>query len=51
MCHHFDYIIKIEDFHLDNILIDENSHEHILVYNISYNTFIDAKHFVLGSIK
>ena len=26
-CYYFDDIIKIEDFHLDNILIDEKSYE------------------------
>ena len=31
MCYYFDHIIKIEDFNLDNILIDEKSYENILV--------------------
>ena len=43
MCCYFDDIIKIEDFDLDNILIDEKSYEIILVYNISYKTLIGAK--------
>ena len=34
-CYYFDGIIKIEDFNLDNILIDEKSFENILVFNIS----------------
>ena len=38
-CYYFGDIIKIEDFDLDNILIDEKSHEHILIYNISYKRF------------
>ena len=42
-CYYFDDIIKIEDFYLDNILIDEKSYENILVYNISYKTLIDTK--------
>ena len=42
-CYYFDAIINIEDFNLDNILIDEQSHENTLVYNISYKTLIDAK--------
>ena len=42
-CYDFDDIIKSEDFNLGNILIDEESYENILVYNISYKTFIDAK--------
>ena len=41
--YYFDDIIKIEDFNLDNILIDEKSYEYILFYNISYKTLIDAK--------
>ena len=35
-CNYFDDIIKIEDFNLDNILIDEKSYENVLVCNISY---------------
>ena len=42
-CYCFDDIIKIKDFNLDSILIDEKSHQNILVYNISYKTLIDAK--------
>ena len=42
-CCYFDDIIKIEDFNLYNILINEKSYEYILVYNISYKTLIDAK--------
>ena len=30
-CFYFDDIIKLEDFDLDNILIDEKSHENILL--------------------
>ena len=29
MCYYFDDIIKIEDFDLDNIIIDEKSYENI----------------------
>ena len=42
-CYYFHDIIKIENFNLVNILIDEKSYENILVYNISYKTLIDAK--------
>ena len=42
-CHYFDDIIKLEDFDLHNILIDEKSHENILIYDISYKTLIDPK--------
>ena len=43
MCYYFNDIIKIQDFDLDNILIDEKSHENILVYNILYKNLIDSK--------
>ena len=33
-CYYFDDIIKLEDFNLDIILIDEKSHENILIYDI-----------------
>ena len=33
----------MEDVGFDNILLDEKSYEYILVYGISYKTFIDAK--------
>ena len=39
MCYYFDDIIKLEDFDLDNILINENSHENISVYEMLYKTF------------
>ena len=42
-CYYFDDIIKIEDFDLDNISMDENSYENIFVYNISYKSLIDSK--------
>ena len=45
MCYYFDDIIKLEDFDLDNILIDEKSHENILIYDISYKTLIGSKPF------
>ena len=34
-----DDLIKLEGFGLDNILIDEKSHQNILIYNISCKTF------------
>ena len=43
MCYYFDDIIKFEDFDSNYTLIDEKSHENILIYNISYNTLIGAK--------
>ena len=42
-CYYFDDIIKLEDFDLDNILIDKKSHKIFLIYDISYKTLIDSK--------
>ena len=50
-CYYVDEIIKLEDFDLDNILIDEKSHENVLIYDISYKTLIDPKSRELDSIK
>ena len=36
-------IIKLEDFDLDNILIDEKSHKNILIYDILCRTLIGPK--------
>ena len=33
---YFNDIIKLEDFDIDNILIDEKLHENILIYDISH---------------
>ena len=43
MCYYFDELIKIEDFDLDNVLIDEKSSNNILACNSSYKTLIGAK--------
>ena len=42
-CYYFDDITKLEKFDLDNISIDEKSHENILIYDNSYKTLIDTK--------
>ena len=39
----FDGIIKIANFDINNILIDEKPYRNILVYNISYKSLIDSK--------
>ena len=49
MCYYFNDVIKIEDFDVDNILIDEKSYENILVYNSS-DKLIQSL-YVLDSIK
>ena len=38
--YYIDDMIKIQDFNLDNILIDEKLYENILVYNVSYKHLI-----------
>ena len=43
MCWCFDEILRLENFDLDNFLIDENSHEIILIYNTSNKTLIGSK--------
>ena len=42
-CYYFDNIIKLEDFDIDNILIEEQSHENILIYEISDKTLTGPK--------
>ena len=36
----FDDIIKLEDFDINNIFINEKSHKNVLIYDISYKTLI-----------
>ena len=33
-CYYQDDIIKLEDFYIDNILVDEKSRENISIYNV-----------------
>ena len=35
--------VKLEDFDLDDILLDGKLHENILIYGISYKTLISRK--------
>ena len=49
--YYFDGIIKLEDFALDNILIDKKSHENILMYDISYKNLVDSKPLHIRSNK
>ena len=37
-CCYFDEIININDFDLDNDLLDEPSHGNVLIYDIAYKT-------------
>ena len=43
MRYYFYDIIKLEDFDLDNVLMDGKSYEDILIYDISYETLNDSK--------
>ena len=43
MCYYFDDKIKLKVFDLHNILVDEKSHENILIYDISYKSLIGSK--------
>ena len=47
--YYLDDMNEIEDFDLDNILIDEKLYENIIVYNISHKSLIHPKR--LDSIK
>ena len=38
-CYHFNDVTKLEDFGLDNILIDKKLQENIQMDDISYKTF------------
>ena len=42
-CYYFDDIIKLEDFDIDDILIEGKSHESILNYGTSHKNLIDPK--------
>ena len=43
MRYYFHDIIKLEDFELDNVLVDEKPHENVLICDISYETLIGPK--------
>ena len=43
MRYYFHDIINLEDFELDNILVDEKPHENVLICDISYETLICPK--------
>ena len=42
-CYYFDELIKLEDFEIDNILIDKKSQETILINGITYTILIGSK--------
>ena len=49
-CYYFDGIIKIEDFDLHNIFIDEKAYKNILIYGISYKPLIGAKPLCISCV-
>ena len=44
-CYYFDDKVEIEDFDFDIIWLDGESYGNNLIFDISYNTLIDAKPF------
>ena len=42
-CHYFDDIMRVVHIDFSDILLNEKPNESILVYDISYKTFMDAK--------
>ena len=42
-CYYFGDIINVEDFSFNSILLDKKSYENILIYDVLYKNFIDAK--------
>ena len=52
-CNYFDDIIRIDGFHFNNILFDEEPYKSILIYDIRYKTWISAKsylHFIFDKV-
>ena len=49
-CYYFDDIIKIEEFDLDNNLIDEKTFKRISVYNIRSKILLILSLYILDSI-
>ena len=42
MRYYLDYIIEIEGFDFDKILLDEKSHKNISMYDVLYKTLISV---------
>ena len=42
-CYYFNDLIEIEDFYLNNILIDEISIQNVLINDIQYKTLTSGK--------
>ena len=50
-CYYFEDIIELEQFDIDNILINEKPHENIFIYESSYKTLINQNLCTSNSIK
>ena len=44
VCYYFDDLMKLGDFDFDNILWDEKSYEHILIYDVSQKHWLVQNH-------
>ena len=51
MCFYFDGSISINDFDLENILLDEKLHEKKLMYDVAYKLLSSAKLLLIILIK
>ena len=51
MCYYFDSINKVEDFDIENILIDKKSHENILIDDISNKIQLIQNFCILDLLK
>ena len=43
MCYYFDDIMRVIDIDFNDISLNKKSYENILIYDISYKTFMVAK--------
>ena len=53
-CYDFSDIMRVIDIDFSNILLNEKScktYKNILIYDISYNTFMVQNYYVLDSMK
>ena len=48
--YHFDDVINIKNYDLNNIKIDEKSYKDIFLYYIGYLTIKDSKYLIINSV-
>ena len=51
MYYYFDDLLRDKDIDLSDVLLDENSHENISIYDIWYEAFMGAKPLCIWFIK